>query len=164
VTWQAVERELGQSILRVYALTPKNVRFLKIHNVEGLLPYTFERQEKRQSKYLGRGRSTPDRPKQKVVTVRFQITAVVRQEDILAAQQKTLGWRAAAIGFARLPFLGGYRRRARSYFHSTPLPVMARMATHQGEMRWHFPPPLLPRFIPGKESKKVLGTIDFEKA
>jgi len=104
VTWQAVERELGQSILRVYALTPKNVRFLKIHNVEGLLPYTFERQEKRQSKYLGRGRSTPDRPKQKVVTVRFQITAVVRQEDILAAQQKTLGWRAAAIGFARLPF------------------------------------------------------------
>jgi len=67
---------------------------LKAHNVEGLLSYTFERQEKRQSKYLGRGRGTPDRPKQEVVTVRYQITAVVRQEEALALHQKTLGWRA----------------------------------------------------------------------
>jgi transposase len=67
---------------------------LKAHNVEGLLSYTFERQEKHQSKYLGRGRGTPDRPTQEVVTVRYQITAVVRQEEALAAHQKTLGWRA----------------------------------------------------------------------
>ena len=67
---------------------------LKAHNVEGLLSYTFERQEKRQSKYLGRDRGTPDRPTQEVVTVRYQITAVVRHEEALVAHQKTLGWRA----------------------------------------------------------------------
>lgn len=67
---------------------------LKAHNVEGLLSYTFERQEKRQSKYLGRGRGTPGRPTQEVVTVRYQITAVVRQEEALSVHQKTLGWRA----------------------------------------------------------------------
>jgi len=67
---------------------------LKAHQVEDLLSYTFERQEKRQSKYLGRGRGTPDRPTQEIVTVRYQITAVIRQEEALAAHQKTLGWRA----------------------------------------------------------------------
>jgi transposase len=67
---------------------------LKAHNVEDFLSYTFERQEKRQSKYIGRGRGTPDRPTQEIVTVRYQITTVIRQEESLAAHQKTLGWRA----------------------------------------------------------------------
>jgi len=66
---------------------------LKALKVEEFLTYTFERQEKCQSKYLGRGRGTPDRPKQEIVTVRYQITAVIRQEEALAAYQKTLGWR-----------------------------------------------------------------------
>jgi transposase len=67
---------------------------LKAHDVEGLLSYTFERQEKRQTKYLGRGRGSPDRPKQEIVTVRYQMTAIVRQEGVIAALQKTFGWRA----------------------------------------------------------------------
>lgn len=67
---------------------------LKAHDVEGLLSYTFERQEKRQTKYLGRGRGSPDRPKQEIVTVRYQMTAIVRQEGAIAALQKTFGWRA----------------------------------------------------------------------
>ena len=67
---------------------------LKAHDVEGLLTYTFERQEKRQTKYLGRGRGNPDRPKQEIVTVRYQMTAIVRQEEAIAALQKTFGWRA----------------------------------------------------------------------
>jgi len=33
---------------------------LKAHDVEGLLSYTFECQEKRQTKYLGRGQGSPD--------------------------------------------------------------------------------------------------------
>ena len=33
---------------------------LKNHDVEGLLGYTFERQKKRKTKYLGRGRGSPD--------------------------------------------------------------------------------------------------------
>ena len=67
---------------------------LKAHNVEGFLAYTFERQEKCLSKYIGRGRGAPDRPKQEIITVRYQITAVTRQEEAIDAHQKTLGWRA----------------------------------------------------------------------
>ena len=67
---------------------------LKAHDVEGLLGYTFERQEKRQTKYLGRGRGGPDRPKQEIVTFRYQITAIVPQQEAIAALQKTFGWRA----------------------------------------------------------------------
>lgn len=67
---------------------------LKAHDVEGLLSYTFERQEKRRTKYLGRGRGSPERPKQEIVTVRYQMTATTRQEEAIAALQKTFGWRA----------------------------------------------------------------------
>ena len=66
----------------------------KAYEVEGLLTYTFERQEKHQTKYIGRGRGNPDRPKQEIVTVRYQITAVTRQAEAIAGCQKTLGWRA----------------------------------------------------------------------
>jgi transposase len=67
---------------------------LKAHDVEGLLTYTFERQEKHQTRYLGRGRGGPERPKQEIVTVRYQMTAIIRQEDAIIALQKTFGWRA----------------------------------------------------------------------
>ena len=46
------------------------------------------------TKYLGRGRGSPDRTKQEIVTVRYQMTAIARQEEAIAALQKTLGWRA----------------------------------------------------------------------
>ena len=67
---------------------------LKTHNVEGLLAYSFERHEKRQTKYIGRGRGGPDRLTREIVTVRYQITAVTRQEETIATLQQTLGWRA----------------------------------------------------------------------
>jgi transposase len=67
---------------------------LKAHDVEGLLSYTFARQEKHRTKYLGRGRGSPERPKQEIVTVRYQMNAVMRQEVAIAALQKTFGWRA----------------------------------------------------------------------
>jgi transposase len=67
---------------------------LKTHEVEGLLTYTFECQEKRQTKYIGPGRGNAERPKHEIVTVRYQITAATRREEAIAAFQKTLGWRA----------------------------------------------------------------------
>ena len=69
---------------------------LKAHEVEGLLNYTYERQEKRRQKYVGRGRGGPERPQQEIVTVRYQMTAITRQEETIAALQKTFGWRAYA--------------------------------------------------------------------
>jgi transposase len=62
--------------------------------VEEFLTYTFERQEQRETKYVGRGRGTADRPTRETVSVRYQILTVTRQETTLAAHQKTLGWRA----------------------------------------------------------------------
>lgn len=59
----------------------------------GLLTYTFERQEKRQTRYVGRGRGHPDRPTREIVEVRYQITAVTRQEEAIAALHRTMGWR-----------------------------------------------------------------------
>lgn len=75
------------------ALTQAADAILKAHAVEGLLTYTFARQEKRQTKYLGRGRGNAERPKHELVTVRYHITAVIRQEAVLTALQKTFGWR-----------------------------------------------------------------------
>ena len=69
---------------------------LKAHDVEGLLSYTFERQENHRTKYLGRGRGGPQRPQQEIVTVRYQMIAITRQEKAIAALQKTFGWRAYA--------------------------------------------------------------------
>lgn len=69
---------------------------LKTHAVEGFLTYHFERQEKRKIKYIGPGRGNPDRPKQEIVTVRYQMLAVTRQEETLDVHRKTLGWRAYA--------------------------------------------------------------------
>lgn len=67
---------------------------LKAYDVKDFLTYTFERQEKHQTRYIGRGRGNTQRPKREIVTVRYQVLAVVRQEDAIAAHQKTLGWRA----------------------------------------------------------------------
>src|SRR3990172_2802121 len=79
-------------------LTKAADTILKTHEVEGLLAYTFERQEKRQTKYLGRGRGNAERPKREMVTVRYQITSVVRQAEAITAIEKTFGWRANEIG------------------------------------------------------------------
>ena len=67
---------------------------LKAHDVEVLLGYTFERQEKRHTRYLGSGRGSPEQPKQESVTIRYQVAATTRQEEAIAALQKTFGWPA----------------------------------------------------------------------
>ena len=108
---RGLEQRLSRAMAELQALTPAPARgkrqirdesvlvaaaeaILKARNVVGLLSYTFERQEKRQIRYVGRGRGNPDRPTRETVEVRYQITAVNRQEDAIAALHKTMGWRA----------------------------------------------------------------------
>jgi transposase len=108
-----LEKRLQRATARLLALTPAPGRgkrqiqeegalvtaadaILHAEAVAGLLTYAFERQEQRHTKYLGRGRGGPDRPQREIVTVRYQITAVRRQADAIAAQQAALGWRAYA--------------------------------------------------------------------
>jgi transposase len=78
------------------ALTAAGTTILQRYAVAGLLTYSFERQETRQLKYVGRGRGGANRPQQEQVTVRYQLTAVQRLTDALSAHQQTLGWRAYA--------------------------------------------------------------------
>ncbi|MCX6029435.1 MAG: transposase [Chloroflexi bacterium] len=84
------KRQIQDEVALVNAATA----ILKAHDVEAFLTYTFERQEKRATKYIGRGCGNPDRPKREIVTVRYQMLTVVQQEEAIAAHQKTLGWRA----------------------------------------------------------------------
>lgn len=106
-----LEGRLQRTTTKLLALTPLPARgkhqiqeeaelvnaataILKAHNVEGFLTYTFERQEKRETKYVGRGRGNPNRPTREIVSMRYQILTVTRQEDAIDTHQKTLGWRA----------------------------------------------------------------------
>jgi transposase len=104
-------KRLEHAALQIVALTPapgrgkRQIReeadlvaaanaILQKHDVEGLLTYTFERQETCQIKQIGRGRASPNRPQREIVTVRYQISAVQRQEEAIAVHGETLGWRA----------------------------------------------------------------------
>ena len=106
-----LEGRLQRATAKLLALTPPPARgkrqiqeeaelahataaILKAHNVEEFLAYTFERQEKCETKYIGRGRGNPNRPTSEIVSVRYQILTVTRQEAAITTHQKTLGWRA----------------------------------------------------------------------
>lgn len=107
----SLEKRLDQAATQILALTPaprrgkRQIReegdliaatsaILQKHEVEGLLGYIYERQEIRQIKHIGRGRGGPDRPQREIVTVRYQISTVYRQEEAVTAHRQTLGWRA----------------------------------------------------------------------
>ena len=66
------------------------------HRVTGLLTYRFERQVEQEVKFVGRGRGGANRQQQVSERVRYQITAVERDEEVLAHLVSTLGWRAYA--------------------------------------------------------------------
>ena len=108
---KGLEDRLQRATDKLLALTPSPARgkhqiqeeaklvlaaeaILKAQDVEGLLTYTFERQEKHQTRHIGRGRGSTERPEREIVTVRYQMIAVTRQEQAIAELRKTLGWRA----------------------------------------------------------------------
>jgi len=110
---RGLEKRLQTATVKLQALTPPPGRgkrqiteeevlvaeanaVVQQHKVEGLLSYTFERQEERQVKYIGRGRGGAERPQRVVERVRYQITGVVRDEAAITALQETFGWRAYA--------------------------------------------------------------------
>lgn len=67
---------------------------LKQYRVTGILTYRLERIARTCVKYVGRGRGGPDRPKQTVETVRYDLTEVGLDEEALKNQRSLLGWRA----------------------------------------------------------------------
>ena len=108
-----LEQRLATATAKLKALTPPRGRgkrqiqdeaqlvqaaqaILHVQRVEGLLSYTFERQEDRRTQFVGRGRGATHRPQRIVKQVRYQITSVVRHEADITALKDTFGWRAYA--------------------------------------------------------------------
>jgi len=110
VMTRGLERRLATAMAKLQALTPARgpgkrqiteepalvsaaQAILEHHRVGGLLTYTFERQVEQQVKFVGRGRGGATRPQQVTERVRYQVTAVTRDEPAIAALQQTFGWR-----------------------------------------------------------------------
>lgn len=108
--WQ---RRLQQAETALLALTPPRGRgrrqiteeailqqrmeaILNAYGLQGVLTCAYERQVEQQTRFLNRGRGSPQRPQQTTERVRYQVTAVQRQEAALAALEARLGWRAYA--------------------------------------------------------------------
>ena len=66
------------------------------HRVTGLLTYTYQRESEQEIKWVGRGRGGVNRQQQVSERVRYQISAVERNEEAIAQLVSTLGWRAYA--------------------------------------------------------------------
>lgn len=66
------------------------------HRVVGLLTYRFARESEQTVTFVGRGRGGANRPQQVSERVRYQITAVQRDEKAIVDLVATLGWRAYA--------------------------------------------------------------------
>ncbi len=66
------------------------------HRVVGLLTYTFARESEQAVKFVGRGRGGATRPQQVSERVRYQITAIQRNEAAISDLVSRLGWRAYA--------------------------------------------------------------------
>jgi transposase len=67
---------------------------LKKYRVQGLLTYTYERQCKREEKWVGSGRGGPNRERHVQETVRYQVTGVQRQQAAIVQAKALAGWRA----------------------------------------------------------------------
>ncbi len=106
-----LEKRLATAQEKIRALTPARGRgkrqittqaalleaiaeVLKKHRVEGLLRVDFERQSEPQTRYVGRGRGSANRPQQVIERVRYQITEVVRENVQIAELIERFGWKA----------------------------------------------------------------------
>ena len=62
------------------------------HQVEGLLEVSFRREETSRTKYVGRGRGGPNRPKTTEWDIRYQITLVRRDQEAIRQREARMGW------------------------------------------------------------------------
>ena len=108
---QHLEKRLAKATAALVALTPpigqgkrqikdektlheRAEAILEKHEVTGLLTYHYTRESKQEEKLVGSGRNGPNRPRQVVEHVRYQITQVQRNAVAIAQHVATLGWRA----------------------------------------------------------------------
>lgn len=109
----ALRQRLERATAALWALTPSPGRgrrqirdeghlrqkaeaLLDRYQVRGFLRYTFQREEHKQTRYIGRGRGSPQRPQRILPQVRYVITGVERDEAALTAACWRMGWRLYA--------------------------------------------------------------------
>jgi transposase len=107
---KGLEERLTKAAHALYALTPAPGRgrrqhvtaeslheaiqhTLATHRVAGLLNVEERVEEHRETRLVGRGRSGANRPTREVITRRYVITAVARDEAAIATHKAYLGWR-----------------------------------------------------------------------
>ena len=106
----ALERRLEKAEAAVRGLTPPvgpgRVQFtvgweleravkavLAEHEVEDLLEVAWTREETSRTRYVGRGRGGPARPKKTELKIRYQITTVRRKQEVIGHREARMGWR-----------------------------------------------------------------------
>jgi transposase len=67
---------------------------LEKYEATGLLMYQYTRESRQEEKLVGSGRDGPNRSRQVIEHVRYQITEVQRNTQAIAKHVATLGWRA----------------------------------------------------------------------
>src|SRR5262249_40823265 len=63
------------------------------HEVEDLLDVAWTCEETSRTRYVGRGRGGPARPKKTELKVRYQITTVQRKQEAIGYREARMGWR-----------------------------------------------------------------------
>ena len=108
---RALERRLAKAEAAIRGLTPPPGRgktqyrtgweleqavaaVLAEHDVEGLLKAEWTHEQTCQTRYVGRGRGGPNRPKKTAWTIRYQITEVGRNISAIQERLARMGWRA----------------------------------------------------------------------
>lgn len=108
---KGLEQRLATALEKLAALTPPagrgkrrttdedtlnaNIeRILKAQRVQGLLTVEYERQCETQTRYVGKGRGSANREQRTVKKIRYQITAVRRDENAIESAKQRFGWKA----------------------------------------------------------------------
>jgi len=106
-----LEKRLGHAEAQLAGLTPPRgpgkrqitdeatlleaiARVLTAHRVDGLLRVIWDKQVEQTTQYVGRGRGAVHREKRVIQRTRYHITQITRQEDLIAAHSRRLGWKA----------------------------------------------------------------------
>jgi transposase len=106
-------RQYSQEVALRSAIEQELARY----EVTGLLQVTWRREEQSQTRYVGRGRGSAQRPTHTDLKVRYVITDIQRNEAALEARHYRLGWRAyvtnlpqtqASLTWLAQHYRGGY--------------------------------------------------------
>jgi len=106
-----LEKHLQQAEAALHQLTPPPARgrrqyrdevtlqeaidkLLARYQVTDLVTVTWQREETKTTRFVGRGRGGPNRPTRTDVKVRYVITDVCRDDQAIIRQRRRLGWRA----------------------------------------------------------------------